>query len=145
MDPSHANSAIDSKEMSISPPSGPSRNNSATNIPRVHGHAHRQSFAENLRGLPPSPRAQRHPSFTQAALQDLLNHPPAPRAQNPKFAGRDWRDVAVSELVSREDMKWVTMDTSVEEATMVRTEAAGADTRPVGGTRSLTMIRRRPY
>ena len=61
MDPSHANSAIDSKEMSISPPSGPSRNNSATNIPRVHGHAHRQSFAENLRGLPPSPRAQPPP------------------------------------------------------------------------------------
>ncbi|KAF5027171.1 hypothetical protein F66182_744 [Fusarium sp. NRRL 66182] len=79
--------------------------------------AHRQSFAENLRNAPSSPRSQRHPSFTQAALQELLNHPPANKHANPKFAGRDWRDVAVGELVSPEDVKWVEFDSSVEDAT----------------------------
>ncbi|KAF4992091.1 hypothetical protein FGRMN_7442 [Fusarium graminum] len=80
--------------------------------------AHRQSFAENLRNAPSSPRSQRHPSFTQAALQELLNHPPAGNKHaNPKFAGRDWRDVAVGELVSPDDIKWVEFDSSVEEAT----------------------------
>ncbi|KAJ4020261.1 cell separation during budding [Fusarium irregulare] len=80
--------------------------------------AHRSSFAENLRNAPSSPRSQRHPSFTQAALQELLSHPPAGNKHaNPKFAGRDWRDVAIGELVSPDDIKWVEFDTSVEEAT----------------------------
>ncbi|SPJ85220.1 related to CBS-domain protein Sds23p [Fusarium torulosum] len=80
--------------------------------------AHRQSFAENLRNAPSSPRSQRHPSFTQTALQELLNHPPAGNKHaNPKFAGRDWRDVAIGELVSPDDIKWVEFDSSVEEAT----------------------------
>ena len=91
-----------------------------------HGHAHRHSLAENLRGLPPSPRSQRHPSLTQAAIQDLLNHPPTNKAHNPRFAGRDWRDIAVGELASNDDVKWVTMDTSVEEATMVCIESITA-------------------
>ncbi|CAF3522140.1 unnamed protein product, partial [Fusarium graminearum] len=76
------------------------------------------SFAENLRNAPSSPRSQRHPSFTQAALQELLSHPPAGNKHaNPKFAGRDWRDVSIGELVSPDDIKWVEFDTSVEEAT----------------------------
>ncbi|KAI1840024.1 hypothetical protein JX265_009116 [Neoarthrinium moseri] len=119
----HASSAADStKDVSVSPPAQPSRSNSSSSIHRAgsHGHvaSHRQSFAENLRGLPPSPRAQRHPSFTQAAIQDLLNHPPATRPFNPRFTGRDWRDVSVGELVSQDDVKWVDLDTSVEDATM---------------------------
>lgn len=123
MDPSksHSNLAIDptAKEIGTSPPAHPSRSSSSSSIPRVG--SHRQSFAENLRGMPPSPRAQRHPSFTQAAIQDLLNHPPTSRSQNPRFAGRDWRDVHVSELVSGEDVRWVDMSMSVEDATMVCT------------------------
>ncbi|KAK8007362.1 hypothetical protein PG989_001352 [Apiospora arundinis] len=118
----NASSAVDSgKEMSISPPTQPSRSHSSSSVHRMnsHGHAHRHSLAENLRGLPPSPRSQRHPSLTQAAIQDLLNHPPANKAHNPRFAGRDWRDVSIGELASKDDVKWVTMDTSVEEATMV--------------------------
>ncbi|KUI71873.1 Protein SDS23 [Cytospora mali] len=94
-------------------------------------HAHRSSFAENLRNhhAPPSPRASRHPSFTQAAVQDLMNHPPPSRQPNPKFAGRDWRDVQLGELVSlnTDEVKWTDMDSSVEEATMilVKGKAAG--------------------
>ncbi|KAK8022484.1 sds23/moc1 [Apiospora rasikravindrae] len=122
METANPTSSIDSaKEMSISPPTNPSRSHSSSSITRMnsHGHSHRHSLAENLRGLPPSPRSQRHPSLTQAAIQDLLNHPPTSKAHNPRFAGRDWRDVAVGELASKDDVKWVTMDTSVEEATMV--------------------------
>ncbi|KAI1635772.1 sds23/moc1 [Biscogniauxia mediterranea] len=102
------------KDSSISPPP-PQRTPSTSSL---HKHSHRSSFAENLRGLPPSPRNQRHPSLTQSAVHDLLNHPPAPRHQNPRFAGRDWRDVAIGELVSKDDVKWVNMDTSVEDASM---------------------------
>lgn len=80
--------------------------------------AHRQSFVEGLRNAPSSPRSQRHPSFTQAALQELLNHPPAGNKHaNPRFAGRDWRDVSIGELVSPDDIKWMELDSSIEEAT----------------------------
>lgn len=106
------------KETSISPPP-PQRTGSSSSLHKItHGSSYRQSFAENLRGLPASPRSQRHPSLTQSAIQDLLNHPPASRPQNPRFAGRDWRDIAIGELVTREDVKWVDLDTSVEDATM---------------------------
>ncbi|KAK8076184.1 sds23/moc1 [Apiospora phragmitis] len=108
MEPSNSTSAVDpAKEMSISPPTQPSRSHSSSSLGR-----------EPTRATP-VPRSARHPSLTQAALQDLLNHPPTSKAHNPRFAGRDWRDVAVGELASKDDVKWVTMDTSVEEATMV--------------------------
>ncbi|KAK7746015.1 cell separation during budding [Cytospora paraplurivora] len=89
------------------------------------------SFAENLRNhhAPPSPRNSRHTSFTQAAVQDLMNHPPPSRQPNPKFAGRDWRDVQLGELISlnTHEVKWADMDSSVEEATiaLVKGNAAG--------------------
>jgi hypothetical protein len=38
---------------------------------------------------------------------------------DPRFAGRDWREVAVGELVAAEEVKWADMNMSVEEATMV--------------------------
>ncbi|KAK5653519.1 hypothetical protein OQA88_8778 [Cercophora sp. LCS_1] len=81
-----------------------------------HIATHRQSFVENQR-YPPSPRAQRHPSFTQQAIQDLILNPPSNRHANPKFAGRDWRDIALGELEIYE-AKWAELDTSVEETTM---------------------------
>ncbi|KAL1863955.1 hypothetical protein VTK73DRAFT_6295 [Phialemonium thermophilum] len=96
------------------------RSSSQSSSSHVAGHipSHRQSFAENQRHPPPSPRNQRHPSFTQQALQDLLNHPPTNRHPNPRFAGRDWRDVALGELANADDVRWAEIDGSVEEATM---------------------------
>ncbi|KAI0474234.1 hypothetical protein F4859DRAFT_83266 [Xylaria cf. heliscus] len=107
----------------IPTPPPPQRTPSSSSLHKsslASAHSHRSSFAENLRGLPASPRSHshRHPSFTQAALQDLLNHPPASRLHNPRFAGRDWRDIAIGELVSDDDVRWVDMDTSVEDASM---------------------------
>ena len=80
---------------------------------------HRQSFSE-LRGLPhTSPRSQRHPSMTQLAVQELIDNPPR-HAPDPKFAGRDWRTVQVQELTSPADLRFVDVDTGIEEATKVR-------------------------
>ncbi|KAG0647416.1 sds23 [Hyphodiscus hymeniophilus] len=76
--------------------------------------SHRSSFAENMRH---SPRSQRHPSFTQAAVQELINHPPAPRTGDPRFAGRDWRQIHLGELVQRSAVRWAELDTAVEKAT----------------------------
>ncbi|KAG6358228.1 hypothetical protein INS49_014112 [Diaporthe citri] len=113
-------------------PGLPQRSPSSSSLHKsVHSHAHRSSFAENLRNhhAPPSPRTSRHPSFTQAAVQDLINHPPSSRQPNPKFAGRDWREVQVGELVAlnTDEVRWVDLDSSVEEATMalVKGNAAG--------------------
>jgi hypothetical protein len=80
--------------------------------------SHRSSFAENLRNHPPSPRSQRHPSFTQAQVQELLNHPPM-KSGDARFAGRDWRQIRVGELVTKEHVRFVELDTGVEEATKV--------------------------
>lgn len=81
---------------------------------------HRSSFAENMRGIPASPRASRQPSFSQQALQDLLNNPPT-KGGDPKFQGRDWRSVKVGEIVDEGQVRFVEYDTSVEEATNVST------------------------
>ena len=48
-----------------------------------------------------------------------VNHPPTSRLHNPRFAGRDWSAIAIGELISEDDVRWVDMDTSVEDATMV--------------------------
>ncbi|SPQ25822.1 d2e6ab78-1b73-4d2a-9532-ccbb0b92164d [Thermothielavioides terrestris] len=96
------------------------RQNSQSSVHKVsHIAAHRQSFAENQRYPPPSPRNQRHPSFTQQALQELMNHPPSNRHPNPRYAGRDWRDIALGELVVPEDVRWADLDLSVQDATML--------------------------
>ncbi|KAJ9621024.1 cell separation during budding [Taxawa tesnikishii (nom. ined.)] len=57
--------------------------------------SHRSSFADNLRGIPPSPRAQ----------------------QDAKFMGRDWRTITVGEIIAAEEVRFVEVDTSVEDAT----------------------------
>jgi hypothetical protein len=103
---------------SLDPPSSPP----IRNVTASGALSHRSSFAENLRSHPPpSPRSQRHPSFTQAAVQELLNHPPMTKPGNPKFVGRDWRQILVGELVSRDDVRFVESSTGVEEATKVGT------------------------
>lgn len=81
--------------------------------------AHRQSFAENLRNPPPSPRSLRHLSFTQQAVQDLVNHPPPQRQANPRFAGRDWQGISLGELISDQEVRWAELDTTVEDCTKV--------------------------
>lgn len=94
----------------------PSRKSTASpSLPNNGGTiSHRSSFAENMRQ---SPRSQRHPSFTQAAVQELLNHPPAPHTGDPRFAGRDWRQIRVGELIEHGAVRWVELGTGVEEAT----------------------------
>lgn len=79
---------------------------------------HRQSFAENMRAMPASPR-HRPPSLTQAAVQELMNNPPTKKHGNSKFTGRDWSDITIGELVSPDDVCWVELDDSVEDATKV--------------------------
>ncbi|KAG6030396.1 hypothetical protein E4U41_000111 [Claviceps citrina] len=99
-----------------SPDAAPKRTPSLSNIDKS---SRRQSFAENLRNAPKSPR-YRHPSSTQNAVQELLNHPPAgQRSTYAKFAGREWGEITIGELVSPEDVKWVDMDSSVEDATKI--------------------------
>lgn len=88
---------------------------------------HRQSFTEQLRGMPPSPRAIRHLSFSQAQMQDLLNNPPTAGSSDPAFAGRDWQHIGVGELVNSKDLLFVELDTSVEAATNVGDRADRSD------------------
>ncbi|TQV98344.1 Cystathionine beta-synthase, core [Cordyceps javanica] len=66
--------------------------------------------------MPSSPR-HRPPSMTQTAVQELMNNPPTKKNSNSRFTGRDWRDVTVGELVSPQDVCWVELDDSVEDAT----------------------------
>ena len=110
--PTH-NPAMTDHTTTFDPP--PRRSTSSPSNGAVN---HRASFAENLRH---SPRSQRHPSFTQAAVQELLQHPPVSKPSDPRFAGRDWRSIHVGELVQRSDVRWIELDSSVEEATKVCT------------------------
>ncbi|KAK1141126.1 cell separation during budding [Aspergillus melleus] len=101
-----------------------SRSSSMRNQPLrlSHGssnHQHRHSLSETLRGAPGSPRSRRQPSLNQAAIQSLIDNPPAPNHADPAFAGRDWREISIGELVSPEDLKFVEIDTGIEEATNV--------------------------
>lgn len=57
-----------------------------------------------------------------------MAHPPPSRQPNPLFAGRDWREVRLGELVALnpDEVRWVDMDSSVEEATMMLVKGAAA-------------------
>lgn len=83
-------------------------------------HQHRQSLSESLRGPPGSPRARRQPSLNQSALQSLIDNPPPPKNADPAFLDRDWREISIEELISPGDLRFVEMDTGIEEATNVR-------------------------
>ncbi|KAL8708044.1 MAG: hypothetical protein Q9220_007040 [cf. Caloplaca sp. 1 TL-2023] len=81
--------------------------------------SHRQSFTESLRGHPPSPRAHRQPSFSQAQLQELLNNPPTAGTTDARFSGRDWQTIGVAELCDPADLRFVEIDSGIEDATNV--------------------------
>ena len=112
----HESPAIRKVEMADPAPSVDPPIRHASPSPSNGTISHRSSFAENLRH---SPRSQRHPSFTQAAVQELLNHPPAARTGDPRFVGRDWRQIHIGELVQESDVRWAELDTGVEQATNV--------------------------
>ncbi|KAL5048826.1 hypothetical protein BDW71DRAFT_205059 [Aspergillus fruticulosus] len=97
----------------------PSTGGRTPRLSHASNHQHRQSFSESLRAAPGSPRARRQPSLTQAAIQSLIDNPPAPHNVNPAFAGRDWREISIGELVSPDDLKFVEVDTGIEEATNI--------------------------
>ncbi|EFW99926.1 cbs domain containing protein [Grosmannia clavigera kw1407] len=104
--------------------------------------SHRQSFVENLRNPPPSPRSLRHLSFTHQAVQDLVNHPPPQRMANPRFAGRDWQDVSLGELISDHEVKWAELDTTVEDCT--KTAVATFDHRDLNAYLLVVIGRAKP-
>lgn len=83
------------------------------------GHSHRHSFTESLRGMPPSPRTNRQPSMSQGEIQAFLNNPPTAGSPDPRFAGRDWQHIEVGELADPEDLRFVELDTGIEDATNV--------------------------
>ncbi|OGE58347.1 hypothetical protein PENARI_c001G03561 [Penicillium arizonense] len=89
-------------------------------------HQHRQSLSESLRGPPGSPRARRQPSLTQSAIQSLIDNPPPPKQSDPAFIGRDWREISIGELVSPDDLKFVELDTGIEDATNVLIDSGAA-------------------
>ncbi|KAH6614721.1 hypothetical protein B0J18DRAFT_306118 [Chaetomium sp. MPI-SDFR-AT-0129] len=113
-----ASSSSSSLGAVASPPMERNNSQSSTHKPS-HISAHRQSFVENQRYIPPSPRDRRHPSLTQQAVLELMNHPPPNRHPNPRYAGRDWRDITVGELAVPEEVKWADLDLSVQDATML--------------------------
>ncbi|CAK7562741.1 MAG: cell separation during budding [Sporothrix epigloea] len=96
-------------------PAIPERSPSRSSL-RQSTSMHRHSFAENLRNAPPSPRILRQPSFTQQ-VQGLLNHPPPQRQPQARFSGRALQDISLGELVAQEEVRWASMDSSVEECT----------------------------
>lgn len=88
-------------------------------VSQAHGH-HRASWSQDLRGIPASPHRARHPSVSHQALHEMLSNPPIPHnSENDPFAGRDWKSIAVGEIVDPEEVRWVQETTSVEEATSV--------------------------
>ncbi|TID14279.1 Ubiquitin-like modifier-activating enzyme [Venturia nashicola] len=112
-------------QTSRSPPNSSTRPPPSPSLASI---SHRPSLTENLRANPTSPRAAyRSPSLSQHALQELMNNPPTMNSSEVglgksgkiDFAGRDWRDVKVGEVVDEDLVRWVEMDTSVEEATNV--------------------------
>ncbi|KAL8829469.1 MAG: hypothetical protein Q9170_006157 [Blastenia crenularia] len=105
-----------SEDLRSTPPRSPSIRLGPTPTPIQ---SHRQSFTESLRGHPPSPRATRQPSLSQAQLQELLNNPPTAGTSDARFSERDWQTVGVGELCDPADLRFVEFDTGIEDATNV--------------------------
>lgn len=68
---------------------------------------------------------ERNQSLSQAQIQDLIDNPPTKGdGADPKFAGRDWQHISVGELCEEGDLRWVELETGVEEATNVGDKVA---------------------
>jgi hypothetical protein len=50
----------------------------------------------------------------------LIDNPPVRSPADPAFSGRDWRQISIGELAKPEDLRFVEVDTGIEEATNVR-------------------------
>ncbi|KAK0949883.1 cell separation during budding [Friedmanniomyces endolithicus] len=95
--------------------SAPRKDSSLQPSPSI---SHRSSFAENLRNYPPSPRAQRTQSFSGQALTDLLMGPTVKsNGEEARFRGRDWRSVQVGEIIDPAEVRFVELETSIEDTT----------------------------
>jgi hypothetical protein len=122
---SHEGSDTSNSGAAIASPrsSTESRSSSSRNTLRVSqmstNHQHRQSLSETLRGPPGSPRARRQPSLPQSAIQSLIDNPPPPKSTDPAFVGRDWREISIGELVKPDELRFVELDTGIEDATNV--------------------------
>jgi hypothetical protein len=81
--------------------------------------SHRHSFSEQFVGMPASPRSSRQFSLSSASVQDLMNNPPKAGSADPAFEGRDWHHITVGELVNPADVRFVEVDTGIEDATNV--------------------------
>ena len=75
--------------------------------------------------MPSSPRGTRQLSLSEAQIRDLMDNPPTAGSADPNFAGRDWQHISVGELVRLEDLRWVEVDTGVEDATNVSQNLIG--------------------
>jgi hypothetical protein len=62
--------------------------------------------------------------MTQSQIQDLINNPPTLGSPDPRFAGKDWQHIAVGDLVDEEELRFVELDTGIEDATNVRTSSS---------------------
>lgn len=78
---------------------------------------HRQSFGDAR--YPSSPRSARQSSVSSIAIQDLIDNPPSRSTGDARFANRDWRTIKLCELTTPEDLKFIDVNASVEEATNV--------------------------
>lgn len=103
--------------LNTTPLASPRRETPRQHVPGSPSVSHRSSFAENLRGTP----RQRNASLGQQALQELINNPPVARnmPNADKYQDRDWRSMKVGEIIAPEEVRFVNVDSSVEEATKV--------------------------
>jgi len=60
-------------------------------------------------------------SLSQVQMQELLNNPPTSGHADPRFEGRDWQHISVEELIDPADLRFVELDTGIEDATNVCT------------------------
>jgi hypothetical protein len=66
---------------------------------------------------------ERNQSLSQAQIQELIDNPPTKGmgdGAEERFRARDWQSICVGELCEEGDLRWVELDTGVEDATNVR-------------------------
>ena len=67
---------------------------------------------------------ERNQSLTQVQIQELIDNPPTKGmgdGAEERFKGRAWQGITVGELCEEGDLRWVELETGVEDATNVGT------------------------